>query len=60
MSSYNRINGPYTQANRDLLYTILREEWGFKGIVMTDWTGPRKTVEQIGAINDLLEPGMDH
>ena len=59
MSSYNRINGPYTQANRDLLYTILREEWGFKGIVMTDWTGPRKTVEQIGAINDLLEPGMD-
>ena len=55
MSSYNRINGPYTQANRDLLYTILREEWGFKGIVMTDWTGPRKTVEQIGAINDLLE-----
>ena len=59
MSSYNRINGPYTQANRDLLYTILREEWGFDGIVMTDWTGPRKTVEQIGAINDLLEPGMD-
>ena len=59
MSSYNRINGPYTQTNRDLLYTILREEWGFKGIVMTDWTGPRETVEQIGAINDLLEPGMD-
>ena len=59
MSSYNRINGPYTQANRELLYTILREEWGFNGIVMTDWTGPRKTVEQIGAINDLLEPGMD-
>ena len=59
MSSYNRINGPYTQANRELLYTILREEWGFKGIVMTDWTGQRKTVEQIHAINDLLEPGDD-
>ena len=59
MSSYNRINGPYTQANRELLNTILREEWGFKGIVMTDWTGPRKTAEQIHAINDLLEPGMD-
>ena len=59
MSSYNRINGPYTQANRELLYDILRQEWGFKGIVMTDWTGQRKTVEQIHAINDLLEPGDD-
>ena len=59
MSSYNKINGPYTQENRELLYTILREEWGFKGIVMTDWTGARNTARQIGSINDLLEPGMD-
>ena len=59
MSSYNKINGPYTQENRDLLYTIVREEWGFDGIVMTDWTGARNTARQIGSINDLLEPGMD-
>ena len=60
MSSYNIINGVYAQGNKDLLTTILRDEWGFRGIVMTDWIGKRDqlpTEQEVEAGNDLMMPG---
>jgi len=57
MSSYNQMNGEYTQQKFDLLTTVLRDEWGFKGIVMTDWGNKAGTVKSTKAGNDLMEPG---
>ncbi len=60
MSSYNRINGVFSQDNHDMLTTILRDEWGFNGFVETDWIGKRNglpTTSEVAAGNDMMMPG---
>ncbi len=60
MSSYNRLNGTWAQSSSELLITVLRDEWGYDGLVMTDWTNERRTsFDRVAAGNELLTPGHD-
>ena len=61
MASYNKVNGKFSMGNHDLLTSILRDDWGYKGMVMTDWIGIREgllTIDEVHAGNDLMEPGQ--
>ena len=74
MTSYNLLNGVHTSQRRDLIDTVLRGEWGYTGIVMSDWVTPgdlkpelhlhpgAHTAAAIGAGNDIMMPGTgdDH
>lgn len=57
MSSYNCLAGTHLSDHKRMLNDILREEWGFKGIVVSDWGGMNNRVEAIKAGNDLEMPG---
>jgi len=59
MTSYNAINGTYTAARKDMNVDVLRQEWGFTGLLMTDWEGDGVySVEALKAGHNLLMPGF--
>lgn len=58
MSAYNALNGTLVQENSWLLTDVLRREWGYDGVVMTDWRGHNHVALRVGAGNDLLMPGF--
>jgi beta-glucosidase len=57
MSSYNRLNGTFMSENRQLLTDVLKTQWGFDGMVMSDWGAVHTTVESANAGLDLEMPG---
>lgn len=57
MSSYNLVNGTYTNEHPLLMNKILRKEWGFNGVVVTDWGGLNDRIDGIKAHNELEMPG---
>ena len=61
MTSYNRVNGVYAPNSHDLCTKVLRNEWGFEGVVMTDWfstnKGQASSAIALAAGNDLIMPG---
>ncbi len=59
MSSYNRVNGTYSAVNGDLINGILRQEFGFAGMVMSDWGASGEIQDKILAGNDINMPGWE-
>lgn len=57
MTSYNRVNGSWVTEQRSLMIDILRDEWGFEGLVMTDWFAVANTETSLGAGLDVEMPG---
>ena len=60
MTSYNRLNGTFTNENNHLMREILRGDWGFDGVVVTDWAGSNSRIEGLKAGNDLEMPACKY
>ncbi|MDR1171556.1 MAG: glycoside hydrolase family 3 protein, partial [Bacteroidales bacterium] len=59
MTAYNKLNGLYTCENVELTETILRDEWGYEGLVISDWNAGTDAVVSMKAGNDMMQPGQD-
>ena len=59
MTAYNKVNGKYTCEDKDLTEDILRGDWGFRGMVMSDWNAGTDAVTSMIAGNDMMQPGQD-
>lgn len=59
MTAYNKVNGKYTCEDIDLTENILRGEWGYEGVVMSDWNAGKDAVMAMIAGNDMLQPGQE-
>lgn len=57
MTAYNKVNGKHMDSNAALIQTVLREQWGWDGLIMSDWGGTNSTVEALAAGLDLEMPG---
>lgn len=56
MTAYNKVNGVYSCENWDIITGILRKEWGFTGLVVTDWATPTDHTKELKAGNDIKMP----
>ncbi len=60
MPAYNLVNGSYMTANRRFLVDVLRNEWGFRGVAMSDWGAVHSTLDAANGGTDLEMPGPQH
>lgn len=59
MTSYNYVNGTLAAENHDLATGVLRDDWGYKGVVMTDWAAGLYSDKMVASGNDMIQPGSD-
>ena len=59
MTSYNYLNGTFTSENYDLATGVLRNDWGYKGMVVTDWAAGQFSDKMVSSGNDHIQPGTD-